>query len=116
MPALPGLDPNPKFLNRQGNPAHPEDARLGTREAKFNRTRNMRTHPNATAPGGALGFRLWTQPQEALATRGGVLAVGRYSRESSFVSEGIGEQVQILAVPMSSWLLFRPSGRRHGWP
>ena len=40
----------------------------------------MTTHPNATAPGGVLGLRLWTQPLEALATRGGVLAVGRYFR------------------------------------
>jgi len=40
----------------------------------------MTTHPIATAPGGVLGLRLWTQPLEALATRGGVLAVGRYFR------------------------------------
>ena len=60
------VDPNSKFLNRQG-----------AKDAKFIRVQNMTTHPNATAPGGVLGLRLWTQPLEALATRGGVLAVGR---------------------------------------
>ena len=73
-------NPNPQFLNRQGHPAHPEGARLGTWHAKFNRAQNMTTHPNATARGRVLGLRFWTQPLEALATRGGVLAVGRYFR------------------------------------
>ena len=30
------------------------------------------------APGGVLGLWLWTQPLETLATRGGVLAAGRF--------------------------------------
>jgi hypothetical protein len=76
-------NPNPKFLNRQGHPAYPGGTRLGTRDAKFNRAQNMTTDPNATAPGGVLGFWLWTQPLESLATRGGVLAVGGYFRIKS---------------------------------
>jgi hypothetical protein len=40
----------------------------------------MTTRLNATAPGGVLGLRFWTQLLATLAARGGVLVVGRFFR------------------------------------
>ncbi len=50
------------------------------KDARVKSAQNMTTDPNATAPGGVLGLRLWTQPLAALVNRAGVLGVGRYFR------------------------------------